>query len=369
MSTIFFLGAWILRKYCSASSVGVKPEDQTFTRNGTFRAPRTYTNLREVELTMRIKRWVGRGLLVLLALFVLCAVFAYAKFWLWRSEITAGLTAHSSVIQTARGPIEYATLGQGSPVLILHGTPGGYDQIYDMLALSQPSSDGPAIRAIIPSRPGYLRTPLYVGKTPEQQADAFAALLDALHIHQKVGVIGGSGGGPSAIRFVLQYPDRCAALILESAIVERLEPASSPTGIAGVANRAFQTEFGRWLLADFWIDSLQKTNPNDPEISALLRVAIRTTYPFSLRQAGHDNDAEQERAIGSWPLQDIRCPTLIIQGTDDKNVPFAQGEYAHEKIPGSQLVPFEGADHFVEITKHKEVEQVVSRFLNAHLSH
>ena len=167
----------------------------------------------EIKLPMRIKRWFGRGFLVFLPLFVLCAVVAYAKFWHWRSEITNGLTANSSVIQTARGPIEYATLGQGSPVLIVHGTPGGYDQIYEMLALTQPASDAPGTRAIIPSRPGYLRTPLYVGKTPEQQADAFAALLDALHIHQKVGVIGGSGGGPSAIRFVLQYPDRCAALV------------------------------------------------------------------------------------------------------------------------------------------------------------
>lgn len=47
---------------------------------------------------------------------------------------------------------------------------------------------------IIPSRPGYLRTPLSVDRTPKEQAEALAALLDTLKI-DKVAVVGGSGGG------------------------------------------------------------------------------------------------------------------------------------------------------------------------------
>jgi pimeloyl-ACP methyl ester carboxylesterase len=63
-----------------------------------------------------------------------------------------------------------------------------------------------------------------------------------------------------------------------------------------------------------------------------------------------------------------RCPTLIIHGTADMNVPFTQAQYAHDKIPSSRLVAFEGADHFLAITKYKEVEQLVSQFLATHLT-
>src|SRR5574342_87084 len=34
----------------------------------------------------------------------------------------------SQVIETACGPIEYATYGEGRPVLVVHGVVGGYDQ-------------------------------------------------------------------------------------------------------------------------------------------------------------------------------------------------------------------------------------------------
>jgi len=55
------------------------------------------------------------------------------------------------------------------------------------------SVDRVDFRYIVASRPGYPRTPLSVGKTPKEQAAAFAALLDALKI-DKVAVFGGRVG-------------------------------------------------------------------------------------------------------------------------------------------------------------------------------
>ena len=51
---------------------------------------------------------------------------------------------------------------------------------------------------IAPSRPGYGRTPLEIGKTHAESADCYAALLDVLKV-DKVVVTGISAGGPSAI--------------------------------------------------------------------------------------------------------------------------------------------------------------------------
>ena len=143
-----------------------------------------------------MKKWlkrIGIGALIIVLLF---CVVTYVRFTQWRNEATKNLLNDSTVVQTTKGPIEYAEIGHGRPILIVHGDPGGYDQVYQILKLQH--AENGAFRYIVPSRPGYLRTPLSVGKTPREQAEAFAALLDVLKI-DKVAVIGGSGGGPSAI--------------------------------------------------------------------------------------------------------------------------------------------------------------------------
>src|SRR5277367_656622 len=167
-----------------------------------------------------MKKWLKRiGIGLSVVIIVVCAI-TYVRFTHWRNEVTKNLQRDSTVVQTAKGPIEYAEIGHGPSVLLTHGDPGGYDQVYQVVKLE--GAEHGVSRYIIPSRPGYLRTPLSVGKTPKEQAQAFAALLDALKI-EKVAVIGASGGGPSAIEFAALYPDRCNALILEEAVSMRME--------------------------------------------------------------------------------------------------------------------------------------------------
>src|SRR5215813_1519330 len=80
--------------------------------------------------------------------------------------------------QTAAGCMEYIQYGAGPAVLWLHGTPGGCDQAAFVAAGLAKCG----FRLVCPSRPGYLGTPLAVGRTPAEQADALAALLDTLGI-------------------------------------------------------------------------------------------------------------------------------------------------------------------------------------------
>jgi pimeloyl-ACP methyl ester carboxylesterase len=82
----------------------------------------------------------------------------------------------TQVVETAQGPIETAIVGRGPAVLVIPGCPGGYDQGLIAARLAK----GHSFKFIALSRPGYMGTPLVVGDTPESQADAYAALLDAL---------------------------------------------------------------------------------------------------------------------------------------------------------------------------------------------
>jgi len=76
----------------------------------------------------------------------------------------------SQVVKTNCGPIEYAQIGEGYPVLVVHGNGGGFDQ---GLSLAE-TYLGEGFQIIAPSRFGYLGSPLPAGATPVEQADAYA---------------------------------------------------------------------------------------------------------------------------------------------------------------------------------------------------
>jgi pimeloyl-ACP methyl ester carboxylesterase len=70
---------------------------------------------------------------------------------------------------------------------------------------------------LLPSRPGYGKTPSSVGKTATEAANEMIALLDTLNIKQ-VDVIAVSGGVPTSIYLSSHYPERVRKLILEDAV-------------------------------------------------------------------------------------------------------------------------------------------------------
>ena len=184
---------------------------------------------------------------------------------------------------------------------MIHGTPGGYDQIYQGLKLDHAEQGD--FRYIIPSRPGYLRTPLSVGKTPKQQAEAFAALLDSLKI-EKVAVLGGSGGGPSAIEFAALYPDRCSALVLEEAVSMRWNEVT-PGFLEATIKNTVGYDFSVWLIKDKFAAGLQASNPSDPEITAVALAIFNSTVPYASREAGAQNDTAQDAVISELPLASV----------------------------------------------------------------
>ncbi len=294
---------------------------------------------------------LGAGVLAIVAWIV-----SLVRFAMWRQQVVRDLRAHGTVVKTPRGPIEYAEVGNGLPVLFVHGTPGGYDTSLAYIKTTHLDTRG--YRYIMPSRPGYLRTPLSVGETPREQAQAFAALLTELGI-DKVIVWAGSGSGPSGLEFVLQYPHRCSALILVEALTQR--PTGAPPR-PSVLMDYFVWQFGRFMVSRW-----QATNPSDRDISAIGYAVINAMVPGNVRLTGQLNDVKQYAQIVNWPLNQIQCPTLILHGTADKNVAIANSEQAHAQIAGSQFVKFPDADHFMVVTKHRQLNDVIGDFLAKHV--
>ena len=278
----------------------------------------------------------------------------------------------SRMFKTAKGDIEYSVSGVDGPYLVgIHGGPGGYDQIPAVY----PDMYHKGFRILAWSRPGYLRTPLTVGETFRQQADALAMLMDELEI-ETASVLAFSAGGPVALEFALLHPDRIWALILESAVSRRY--AINPHNVEEqlMFSRLMFNNPVIWITnllakqkSSYLFKSLIKTESslNQKEVEALLsnimdnpkKVGIlmglvKSMSPANQRKAGLDNDMKQLEHPVDLPLDRITTPTLIIHGTHDFDVPFYHAWYAAKSIPRAELYPVEDGFHIIPLCDHDE---------------
>jgi len=273
----------------------------------------------------------------------------------WKQQQRQRLLSESRLLETSRGTVEYQMEGVGQVVLMLHGSPGGYDQglgVARFLDLS-----GFTLLAL--SRPGYRRTPLSSGETPEAQADLFAATLDALNVSQVV-VIAHSGGGPAALQFALRYPQRCQGLLLLSALAQNYTEEgvyrSLPPG-----QRALKRLLDRLIVFDPFLYPLSYLSRCLPE-DMHSREFVESLVLNPLSTVGYINDMTQFAVLAAYPLQDIALPTLIVHGTADVDVPFRQAQELANAIPYAQLVAIEGAHH-LSMLASEQAYTAIHRFL------
>lgn len=253
--------------------------------------------------------------------------------------------AEGAIAATARGRIEYGMLGAGPPVLVVHGTPGGFDQglaLARILALRDHL-------VVAPSRPGYLGTRLSVAREPEAQADCFADLLTALGIG-RVAVVALSGGGISAIQFALRHPDRVSHLVLLQAISARLD-----INVDSLLHAALLLPRSAGLAPSVLGLALRRIQPSLVRESLALAVS---TLPIAARRPGILNDANQFAGLPDYPLGEIRAPTLLVHGLDDRNVPYAQSVAAAAAIPDARLLTLPGGTHASVLFEHRTIEAV-----------
>lgn len=275
------------------------------------------------------------------------------------------LHLQSSVYETALGRVETAQTGQGSAILISHGSGGGYD-----MGLWLARFLGGPFQYITPSRFGYLRSPRPANPTPEAQADLYAALLDLLKINSIV-IIGLSGGGASAFQFALRHPARCRGLILISAISRQVPPL--PPFLRAIFPIMLSSDFLPWFLHSIAPGRIYQANgvnrevlariQNDPETMRQLAALFQTNFPSTARREGMLCDVQQMAYPFSIPLERIATPTLVIHAEDDPVVPIELGEYSAATIPSAQFLKLKDGGHFACVTHRQETLPAIHEFI------
>lgn len=279
------------------------------------------------------------------------------------------ISGRSTVLPSPYGDIEFTQGGAGAPVLMIHGSGGGFDQgelLVEALL-------GDRFHWIAPSRFGYLRSTFREGATFDDQAHAYAHLLDTLGI-DKVAVVTMSHGGPSALLFAALHPDRVSSLTLLSAGV-----AASSAGDQEAANRK-----GAMLIriydydAVYWATTtlfkkqfMRLMGANDDVIASLTQSQrelasriIDYMNPASPRSAGarFDNKA----AMPNERIAAIRAPTLVVHAEDDALQLFHNARYAADTIPGARLLRFAKGGHLLVVVEQAAVREAVQKHIRAY---
>lgn len=311
------------------------------------------------------------GLILLILLFGALLTLTFASYRRAIGQARLRVASGSKIVQTPCGPIEYAEAGEGPPILLVHGAGGGYDQGLD---LGMPLARS-GFRIIAMSRFGYLRTPLPADASAVAQADAHAALLDALAI-ERTAVLGASAGGPSAMQFALRHPDRCSALVLlvPAAYVPRAgnaPPVRTPARTTFIFDAALKSDFLFWLELRFLrrtaIRSILGTPPAVVETAsaderARLDNVLQHILPISSRRLGLLNDAAVVSSLRRYDLERIVVPTLAISVADDLYGTFDGARYTAEHIPRARFIGYPTGGHLC-VGHQDELAAEIAAFL------
>jgi 2-hydroxy-6-oxonona-2,4-dienedioate hydrolase len=279
------------------------------------------------------------------------------------------IASGSTVVPTRYGAMEYAEEGDGPPILMIHGTGGGFDQ---GLLFARPLVEK-GWRVIAPSRFGYLRSAFPEDPSSEAQADAFVDLLDHLRI-DRIPVAGGSAGALSALAFAIRHPSRCEALvpIVPATYVPGRPAPQPPTALASAIIRwGLQSDLLFWagirLARDAMIASLLATDP------ALVREASATEraraeailhgiLPVSAKTRGLLNDGRLAGNPAPMQLDAITAPTFAISVEDDGFLTADAARHIAAATPDARLLVFPDGGH-IWIGRDEELLAAVDAFL------
>lgn len=279
------------------------------------------------------------------------------------------LAGRSEVVQTRYGQMEYTVIGEGEPILMVHGTGGGFDQGLTFTRGLLPYG----YRIVAPSRFGYLRSDFPEDPSSERQADAFVDLLDSLGI-DRVTIAGGSAGALSAAQFALRHPDRCRALILivPAANVRGDDPVEMSPLQRAALNKLTTSNFLFWTLSnlarDQMILTLLATEPalvrqaSAPERERAYRI-LNEIMPVERRSRGMLNDARLAGSPAPMDFSGIKVPTLIISARDDRFGTAATARDLAGAIPRAKLHVFPDGGH-IWIGHDKNLWRIVADFVN-----
>ncbi|HUP34706.1 MAG TPA: alpha/beta fold hydrolase [Candidatus Limnocylindria bacterium] len=232
--------------------------------------------------------------------------------------------------------------GAGEPVVLLHGLMGQmhhWDVVLDAL--------GDGYRAIAPT------LPVFHPGLREVSVGALARyvlrFLDALDIPRAV-IGGNSLGGHVALRLALDHGERVSALVLtgSSGLFERGFASGVPhrPDRAWIRRKMEEVFFDPAVVTEGWVEDVHR---------------LVTTPASALRVLRLARDARRDNLEGR--LGDIRVPTLLIWGLEDRITPPEVAERFRALIPDAHLWHLSRCGHTPMLERPEPFAEVLTDWL------
>jgi len=201
--------------------------------------------------------------------------------------------------------------------------------------------------------------------TARMMAGDVARLMDAIGI-DRANVFGVSMGGMISQEFALNYPARLNSLILGCTYCggNRAVPISAEAAAFLLdAERAKlpEEDRARGIIPWLWREEFAENNP-----AAIARFVTTTcehpTPPQTL--VSHGNAIMTHDTYDRLP--EIKAPTLVITGSDDRLMPCENSKLLASRIPGAELAIIDKAGHGFITDSTEQAGKIILDFLGRH---
>ncbi|MBC9732883.1 alpha/beta fold hydrolase [Nocardioides marmotae] len=263
-------------------------------------------------------------------------------------------------LETAPGELtHYHDVGEGAPVLFLHGSGTGVTAAANWwLNLPELSE---RMRCIAIDSIGYGQTVVAPGTEYGVRAWVQHAVrvLDALGI-EKTWLVGNSLGGWLAFQMALDHPERVHGIVSMGTGGAKLTQA-----LAAHANPVLTEEGVRRTLEMFVVDTSLVT---DELVALRYQSALNDTAGDRLAEVVAARDRDREALpLDFDALGRLDLPVLLVHGTDDVVIPVSRTWDLLRTIPGADAHVFGSCGHWSQVERAAEFNRVVGDWLAARL--
>ncbi len=239
--------------------------------------------------------------------------------------------------------VAYTDLGEGEPVVLLHGIPTWSFLYHDAIP---PLAAGARVLAPDFNGHGYSDRRDRFDRSLRAQTRMILAFLDALEI-ERATFVGHDTGGGVALILGIEHPERVARLVLTNVVAYDSWPIDDMVALGNPEWRSkTPTE-----VADFVASGLPDGIHNQDRLTAQFRDGIVAPYSDEQGKISLIRNASALNTNHTMALVDrhgeIVAPTLVLWGVHDPWQTIRDGEALAREIPNARLVRQANASHWI----------------------
>jgi 3-oxoadipate enol-lactonase len=196
--------------------------------------------------------------------------------------------------------------------------------------------------------------------TIKDQADDAAAVLRALEI-ERAHVVGISMGGFISLELALRHPEMVQSLVLVATSAggtSHVAPGPAMLGMLMNREPLPPAELARKNYRMIMAANYVSAHPETLDIIARIaeyRPITPDAYVRQLQSAMTHSAADR--------LHQIKVPTLVVHGDADPLVPYANGQFLAQNIPGARLITYSDTGHIPIMERAADFNRDVLAFV------